>query len=148
MRILIKSIIVAAFVLIGSKVWALTPLTPVFQTTHNNNQFVVTHSTISISSTTVTAVTAVYGYQSVTIQLLPTAGQDGELLYYRMDGVSTNMSNGYVIRVTTQTAGVSLANPVQSFDIDTSNTINLQLAAGSGVTAVAANMTQRRRSSP
>ncbi len=85
--------------------------------------YTLSQSTISVSSGTVTTISAVSGYRSVHISNF---ANSGTTLYYRIDGSTASIP----------TVGFPIAPSAQDHPIETNGVISLQLAAGSGSATV------------
>lgn len=85
----------------------------------------IAQSTISVSSTTVTTISAVSGYRQVHLSNLVNSGTT---IYYRIDGSTQNIS----------TVGWPIEPRAADHTIESNAAINLQLAAGASSVTVTA----------
>jgi hypothetical protein len=125
-----------AFLLIGVVFFVKigTAAEPMWQTRAQDGEYAFTHPTISISSSAVTSISAKQGYQKVYLQFEPSLAQmqAGTSVYIRLDGSTSNMSNGYIVKFTTDTTTTQAKVYNETFE--TNSSIKLQLPAGTSGT--------------
>jgi len=117
-----KKFLMTAFLLFGLAAAAKAG-DPVSVMAWPNSNYVIAQSSVQISSTAVTTIAADSGYRAVYISNLlnPTT-----TIYYRIDGSTASIP----------TVGWPIPPGALEAKIETDGVISLQLAAGSGVSAI------------
>jgi len=115
-----KKFLFVPFLFLGGYIFAATPVA-IYPGLPESN-YAVTHSTVAISSTTVSTDAAVYGYRAVYLANLSSAST----IYYSMDGTTTTLTTvGWPIYP--RTPGF----PVRVEKIEYNGVISYRLGAGS-----------------